>query len=518
MVQASELSINQNASALQMAEAIFGDGTDVQSASYTGDNRSSGIWSDGINTSENVVPSDTGVILSTGRVRDFTNSNGNANQSNSTSSNTSGPNNQADFNAVAGRNTYDAAYLDVDFIPDGNVMSLQFVFASDEYPEFTNSIYNDVFAVWINGNYVSATPGNGQTSVTNINESSSENLYVSNTGSAYNTEMDGFTVTLVLTIPVNDGALNSIRIGIADASDSSYDSTVLIAANSAQTVLIANDDEYEAFLGQIQELRVTRNDDAAGILEITHINGVAVDPGESVTLTTGEIVTLTVDGTLQVEASSTEGDTIFTYTVSDGTNSDTAYVTLSTVPCFVAGTLILTPDGEVPVDELQPGDKVITHDSGPQPVRWVGSRTIAAQGAFAPIAIAENALGQHRELVVSPQHRVLIRDALSQLLFGEDEVFIAAKDLVNDHNIRRLEGGTVTYVHIMFDTHEVVFSEGLATESFLPGPQTMDCFEQSVLNEICAIFPELDPQTGGGYSPSARRTLRGYEADVLLSA
>ncbi|WP_201722215.1 Hint domain-containing protein, partial [Sulfitobacter sp. HI0023] len=78
-----------------------------------------------------------------------------------------------------------------------------------------------------------------------------------------------------------------------------------------------------------------------------------------------------------------------------------------------------------------------------------------------------NTFGTHRDLLVSPLHRVLIRDSLAALLFGEDEVLIAARDLVNDRSVLRKPGGDVTYVHLMFDRHQVVFSEGLATESFL---------------------------------------------------
>ncbi len=115
MVAASELPINTSATAMQMANTIFGSGVVVNSASYTGDSRSSGIYSDGIDTSPGVVPGDTGVILSTGRVTDFTNTFGTSNQSNGRSTNTSGQNNNPDFNALAGTSTYDASYLDVDF-------------------------------------------------------------------------------------------------------------------------------------------------------------------------------------------------------------------------------------------------------------------------------------------------------------------------------------------------------------------------------------------------------------------
>ena len=207
MVAASELPITTSASATAMAQEIMGDGVTVVSASYTGDNRSSGIYSDGNATSPGVTPGDTGVILSTGRARDFTNSSGQSNQSTNTSTNTSGQNNNADFNAAAGTSTYDASYLDIDFIPTGDVMTMQFVFASEEYPEYVNSIYQDLVGVWINGTQVEMSIGNGDTDPGNVNSTTNENLYVDNTTDDYNTEMDGFTVTMTLTIPVISGAV-----------------------------------------------------------------------------------------------------------------------------------------------------------------------------------------------------------------------------------------------------------------------------------------------------------------------
>ena len=95
-------------------------------------------------------------------------------------------------------------------------------------------------------------------------------------------------------------------------------------------------------------------------------------------------------------------------------------------------------------------------------------------------------------------------------------MLVTAKHLLNDCTVTRVPGGTVTYVHLLFDEHQVVYSEGLPTESFLPGPQVCNGFEQATLDEISEIFPEIDPRTGEGYSPTARRTLKEYEAAVLL--
>jgi Hint domain len=518
MVAASELSISQNASDLQMAQEIFGDGVTVISANYSGDNRSSGIYTGGDSTSPGVVPGDTGIILSTGRVTDFTNSSGNANQSTNTSSNMRrGVDNDPDFNAAAGTNTYDASFLDVTFIPDTNLMTMQFVFSSEEYPEYVDSVYQDFIGVWVNGIQVDLTIGNGDVDPGNLNTTNNENLFVDNTGDDYNTEMDGFTITLTLTMTVVAGAENSIRIGIADVSDSSYDSNLLIAGDSIQTDLVALADSTTMFATGSQTLDVLANDsNSGGTLTITHINGQPVVAGSAVLLNTGQTIQLNADGTIEIIGNGDIENYTFTYTASNGSNSDTGYVTVDSVPCFVAGTRIETPDGPVAVEDIQPGDLVMTRDEGPQPVRWSGRRHVEAQGDLAPIHIRAGTFGQHDDLLVSPQHRVLVRDSLAELLFGEGEVLVAAKDLLNDHSVVRRCGDQVTYVHLMFDQHQIIFSEGLETESFLPGPQTTNCLEQPIVDEICEIFPELDPATGQGYGSSARRTLRKFEALLLL--
>lgn len=524
MVNATRLPVDTRASAVEMAQTIFGDGVTVVGASYTGDRDSSGIYTDGDSVSPGVTPGDTGVILSTGDADDFTNNTSgfrDANQSGWRTTNTSGVNNDAQFNQLAGTNTFDASILDVDFIPTGDTLTMQFVFASDEYPEFTNSLFNDVVGVWVNGQSVPIVVGSGQTSVNNINQNSNINLFNDNTSSQFNTEMDGFTATLTLKMAVNPGEVNSIRIGIADVSDSSYDSSLLIAGDSMQTSLIAQDDELTLAPGASKTIDVMANDTgpSASSLQITHINGQEVSAGSTVTLATGQQITLNADGTLTVLADADEESVNFSYTVANGGGngmSDTAFVTLNSIPCFVAGTLIRTPLGDAPVETLRPGDLVLTHDDGPQPLRWIGRRQVAAEGDFAPVEIDAGAFGPHRRLLVSPQHRVLIRDAMAELLFGEAEVLVAARDLVNGRSVRLRPGGMVDYVHILFDRHQVVWSEGLATESFLPGPQVRNSFEQAVVNEICTLFPELDPETGAGYGAAARRALRGFEAQVLL--
>jgi hypothetical protein len=297
MATGRELNYNTGASAFDMAQEIFGSGTIVVDARYSGWSQSSAIYSAGDSRAPGATPSDRGVILSTGRANNYTQSNGDPNRSASTSTGTSGPNIDSMLNAATGTNTYDAAILEVDFIPTGNVMTLQFQFASEEYPEFTGSECNDIFAIWMNGNLVVSPVFQ----VTQINAASNPNLFQNNMGDDFNTEMDGLTVTLSVTMPVDVGVENTLRIGIADVADSSYDSTILIAANSAQTTLVAQDDAIAHFEGNTVTLDVLANDGTGGMMQVTHINGTAVLPNGSVTLNCGHAVTLLASGDLQIQ-------------------------------------------------------------------------------------------------------------------------------------------------------------------------------------------------------------------------
>ncbi len=531
MATAEQLPIDTTATAMQMAQTIFGDGVTVLSASYTGDPLSSGIYSDGDSISPDATPADTGVILSTGHATDFTNEasnappwawwiNNDANQNPDTSTNTNGVDNDPLFNAAAGAPTFDAAWIDADFIPTGDFMTMQFIFASEEYPEFTDSEFQDFVGVWINGTLVPINFGDGTVTPGNINDEANSNLFIDNTGSDYNTEMDGFTVTMSLTIPVNSGETNSIRIGIADVNDALYDSNLLIAANSVQTALVANTDEFNLLPDGSRTVDLLENDinTTGGSLTITHLNGQAVSAGDTITLPSGQEITLNADGTVEVVGNGETETVNFTYTAESSTGqTDTGMVVINSVPCFVAGTAIRTPRGDVPIEELRPGDLVLTRDDGPQPLRWIGRREVMATGAFAPIRISANTFGRHGTVCVSPLHRVLIRDSLAELLFGADEVLVAARDLVNDRTVRPMPGGMVNYIHILFDRHQVVLSEGLETESFLPGPQIANSFEAEMIEEIRTLFPEIDPATGRGYSPAARRARKRYEAQLLLT-
>jgi Hint domain/Bacterial Ig domain len=256
---------------------------------------------------------------------------------------------------------------------------------------------------------------------------------------------------------------------------------------------------------------------ASTTLTITHLNGVPATAGQTVTLPSGQTVTLNADGTLSIAGDGQVETKSFTYGVSDTLgNTATGIVTVNQVPCFVSGTRILTVSGEVSVERLVPGDLVMTLDDGPQPLRWIGQRTVLATDAMAPVRLNAGTFGRHRTLWLSPQHRVLIRDPRAELLFGETEVLVAAQDLVNGLSVVQVPGGFVTYVHLLFDRHQVISSEGLATESFQPGPAILPAMEDAERAEIALLFPEHSLGPSGRCPQAARRVLRRHEARVLL--
>lgn len=191
-----------------------------------------------------------------------------------------------------------------------------------------------------------------------------------------------------------------------------------------------------------------------------------------------------------------------TYTTKDGPGTDAIPQIMydNMAYCFAADALIETRDGPVPAGRVAVGDRVLTRDHGAQPVRWVGQRHYSAADLaraphLRPIRIRAGALGGGlplRDLVVSPQHRVLVRSAIAQKMFGTSEVLIAAKHLCLLDGIDiAVDLTSVTYVHFMFDRHQVVFAEGAEAESLFTGPEALKAVGPAARAEILTIFPEL---------------------------
>ena len=206
----------------------------------------------------------------------------------------------------------------------------------------------------------------------------------------------------------------------------------------------------------------------------------------------------------------------------DGTNyTIQSTPTSGTVPCFVSGTLILTNRGEVPVEALEKGDLIETLDDGLQPLLWHGSFEISAKRAAllnaVPITIAKGALGQAqpaRDLKVSPNHCMMMDEGICELLFAQREVLVTAKSLLGLAGVRKSAlGGATCYHHLLFARHQIIFANGVATESLFPGRQAQLGMTQKNRSAIKAALATVKQKDDG----LARMQIKGFEAKALIA-
>ena len=220
-----------------------------------------------------------------------------------------------------------------------------------------------------------------------------------------------------------------------------------------------------------------------------------------------------------------------TYTIRITDNSPTAGIDRDAtvdnvsfdVACFASGTLIGTPNGSIPIESLEIGQLVNTADHGPQPIRWIGSNkldadTLSQRQNLLPILIPAGALGldsPKTNLIVSPQHRILLKSRIAERIFDCREVFVAAKKLVGQSGIRIMDEITqIAYYHLLFDNHEVVWSNGAQSESLFTGPMALNTLGQDAISELKLLFPQLD--LTGETSLPARLIPRGKNLIGLL--
>lgn len=169
-------------------------------------------------------------------------------------------------------------------------------------------------------------------------------------------------------------------------------------------------------------------------------------------------------------------------------------------PCLTRGTLIQTAGGQRAIETLQIGDAVMLFDEGSAQIRWIGSRVfdateLKAKPKLMPIRIVAGALGEglpRRDMLVSRQHRMLVRSKIAGRMFGSPEVLIAAIKLTDlpgifvDHDVTSVE-----YFHLLFDEHQVVLAEGAPTESLFTGAEALLALGAEAIEEIAEIFPAL---------------------------
>lgn len=183
---------------------------------------------------------------------------------------------------------------------------------------------------------------------------------------------------------------------------------------------------------------------------------------------------------------------------------------------FTRGSRITMGNGmQTPVEELLVGDKVLTRDNGPQPIRWVGRQTLRAEGNRAPVVITKGALNNASDLVISPDHRLFIYQRRDEIGAGRAEVLVRARHLVNNETIFQRPGGHVDYFHVLLDRHEILYVEGIQAESLRIAPEVVAGFDPDLAADLNRALEGLEQSPTRGVEPTAR-DLDGKDAAALL--
>ena len=224
-------------------------------------------------------------------------------------------------------------------------------------------------------------------------------------------------------------------------------------------------------------------------------------------------VVVTDDGFGNAKLTFPEGETLILQGISPAQMATAGQRYSAGIPCFTAGTMIRTPQGEVAVEGLRAGDLVTTLDHGPQPVLWAAARhlsatTLAQMPHLRPVRLTKSLTGTGRDLLVSPQHAVLLRHPQAQSLVRA--AHLARCGTAGARIARGLR--QVSYVHLMFIRHEIIFANDTLSESFYPGPWGLAMLDPAALRAIAQRFPALASLGAArAYGPTARPVLRYAE-------
>lgn len=252
----------------------------------------------------------------------------------------------------------------------------------------------------------------------------------------------------------------------------------------------------------------TANNSSNSITHVTSTLGLdatftsSVVLAETQTLDGGDTATVAIDG-------QTDSDVGVFIREEQSNDSETNHTTEvvgvvafeeGLIPCLTHGTLVTTPDGARPIEDLSAGDHVVTVRGTVSEIRWIGRRALnkhelARDDGLRPVRIVRGALGHglpSRDLLVSRQHRMLVRSKIAQRMFGTSEVLVSAVKLTQlpgvfvDATVESVE-----YFHLLFDDHEVIFAEDAPTESLFTGTEAIRSLSDEAREEIQILFPEL---------------------------
>ncbi len=299
--------------------------------------------------------------------------------------------------------------------------------------------------------------------------------------------------------------INGVNLFVGGPAGAPNELEFQTSATAGQTVRFADGDQYGTNTQEIWQLGNTNGEPVVrlvinpdGTINLLGVK-VANGPLEPLELFNGLTVnTAAIDAAWNNSSSNT---VVVDQIVTGPTN---ASGDIEDVPCFVSGTLIETLQGPVPIEDLKATDQVLTYDNGYKPIRWIGScrvsRTqIQASPNLKPILIRAGALGigfPKHDLIVSPQHRVLVSSAIAKRMFERKEILIPAKKFLPLDGVDTVDSNPdgVGYWHMLFDDHQVIWSNGAATESLYTGPEALKAISPEARIEIQTLFPRIcDP-------------------------
>lgn len=307
-------------------------------------------------------------------------------------------------------------------------------------------------------------------------------------------------------------------------------------ANMGDTITTANelilDDVYQLDFGAepARLSLIARNDASFSIGHDTSVGTVAANIHLDCTLTFMSPDGSISDALLLVEVDA-QGDIVEIFllpfvTLNSkveyrlvGIDRETAHTKFAQVACvsFTRGTHITMASGaQRPVEDLNVGDRLLTRDDGVQTLRWIGTTTTRAVGEFAPICISAGALNNTADLLVSPDHRLFIYQRTDELGAGRSELLVKARHLVNGDTVTVAEGGFVDYFQLLFDSHQIIYAEGIAAESMLIDSRTRPVLPEEMSERLGKHVPGhsdlphagLDVQEGLLKRPDAANLLK----------
>lgn len=185
---------------------------------------------------------------------------------------------------------------------------------------------------------------------------------------------------------------------------------------------------------------------------------------------------------------------------------------------FLRGTAITLADGsQCRVEDLSVGDRLLTRDHGPRPLRWIGQQTVRAVGAFAPVVITKDTLGNASDLIVSQHQRLFVYQREDERVTETAEMLVKARYLVDGEAVFIRKDGYADYFSLLLDQHEVIYAECIPVESLQLNADTRGSLPKEIAEEVEEHFPELDQKQAFGTEVNEDALKDGAKSRILRS-